>query len=617
MAGDAAPHRWRGWALALLLLVFGGSLGAVAIARWSRADPLARGRAAYERGRWEVAAGIARDRLKLDRDDRESIRLLARATAREGRAEPAMHLFNRLGAGSLQSEDLYLIGSCLTRGGRLAEATEVWKRALAADPDNPEVLESLARHYFLNVQPADAAALAEHLSRQPGWEAKADALLGPLLAELHDPEGAVRALRATIRREPMSAPAIHKLFARSLLQLHRPEEARKALGDVPGNPSDPEIEWLRSRAFLQEKNLPEASQALQQSGSYRGEHAFEAEPSPYVGEARCESCHRETYRAAMSARHARTFYRASQLGKLPLPKDPVPDPGDPKVVHAMRREGGTVLTETREGQRVLRLISEYAFGAEDRYLSIVGRDQAGGHRIFRLSYYNNGKESGWGLTSGQLAHPARPEQIQGKELDSPQADYRCLYCHTTTPRSVQTGRGPESADRAIGCERCHGPGSNHIEAVEARFGDLAIASPAHPSGDVTRMCAECHGLAQSDSKLPLPKTDPYWLRFQSTTMGWSRCYTESAGGLNCVTCHDPHRDVEKSAAFYESKCLECHAATTTKGTEQPTGKRCPVNPTRGCVECHMPKTYMPVYRFSVSDHYIRVFEKNSGAATGK
>jgi hypothetical protein len=31
----------------------------------------------------------------------------------------------------------------------------------------------------------------------------------------------------------------------------------------------------------------------------------------------------------------------------------------------------------------------------------------------------------------------------------------------------------------------------------------------------------------------------------------------------------------------------------------------------------MPKTYMPVYRFSVSDHYIRVFDKKPAAAAGK
>ena len=43
------------------------------------------------------------------------------------------------------------------------------------------------------------------------------------------------------------------------------------------------------------------------------------------------------------------------------------------------------------------------------------------------------------------------------------------------------------------------------------------------------------------------------------TMTWSRCYTESEGNLSCVTCHDPHRNVETSTVANEAKCLICHA----------------------------------------------------------
>ena len=55
--------------------------------------------------------------------------------------------------------------------------------------------------------------------------------------------------------------------------------------------------------------------------------------------------------------------------------------------------------------------------------------------------------------------------------------------------------------------------------------------------------------------------EPDSIRFQATTLTWSRCYAQSRGELDCVTCHDPHRDAETSASFYEVKCLDCHGPT--------------------------------------------------------
>ena len=49
----------------------------------------------------------------------------------------------------------------------------------------------------------------------------------------------------------------------------------------------------------------------------------------------------------MASRHARTLLRSGELGKLPLPPDPTPDPGDPKVRHSMKRDGDRLAAETR------------------------------------------------------------------------------------------------------------------------------------------------------------------------------------------------------------------------------------------------------------------------------
>ena len=49
---------------------------------------------------------------------------------------------------------------------------------------------------------------------------------------------------------------------------------------------DPEASWLLSRAYLQKRDKSQAQAALAQAGSYRADNPLEAEPSPYVGEAR-------------------------------------------------------------------------------------------------------------------------------------------------------------------------------------------------------------------------------------------------------------------------------------------------------------------------------------------
>ncbi len=78
-----------------------------------------------------------------------------------------------------------------------------------------------------------------------------------------------------------------------------------------------------------------------------------------------------------------------------------------------------------------------------------------------------------------------------------------------------------------------------------------------------------------------------------------------------MTCHDPHRDAETSAAFYETKCLACHAASTTarnqaRASEDAFRSTCPINASRNCVQCHMPKVWYADLRTYFTDHYIRV-----------
>jgi hypothetical protein len=247
--------------------------------------------------------------------------------------------------------------------------------------------------------------------------------------------------------------------------------------------------------------------------------------------------------------------------------------------------------------------------------------------MVRMSYYESPRGSGWDIATGLPRQPARDEEYLGDPMFSGDGVRRCLACHTTSVHAVVHEEGPAAADRSIGCERCHGPGGHHIAAVAAGFSDLAIVSPGAASpADVDRRCEKCHGI-QRPPGLDIARTDPVWLRFQSLTLPWSRCYAESDGTLGCVTCHDPHRNAETSAARNEAKCLSCHAPDPTSRSsvssrsaasaraaalpgDRPAARvartSCPVNLTRGCIECHMPRVWVQSTHSFKTDHFIRV-----------
>jgi hypothetical protein len=183
------------------------------------------------------------------------------------------------------------------------------------------------------------------------------------------------------------------------------------------------------------------------------------------------------------------------------------------------------------------------------------------------------------------------------------------------------GVGPEAADSGIGCERCHGPGGNHQKAIAADFSDRAIVSVAGNAAAIDKQCAECHTVGLPRVILSQPD-DPKYVRSPALTLTVSRCYIESAGGMSCLTCHDAHYDADRSAAFYDTRCLSCHSKQPSRDTALTTVERaprapagqstvCPVNPTKDCLSCHMPKIPVATLHMSLTDHYIRVRREKS------
>ena len=185
----------------------------------------------------------------------------------------------------------------------------------------------------------------------------------------------------------------------------------------------------------------------------------------------------------------------------------------------------------------------------------------------------------------------------------------------------------------ITCEKCHGPGREHIQrhtagATPPDSGDDGILNSAHFTRDQkVGLCALCHNgplepTSPAFSYLPgmtlerffkpprnAPETMPEVHGDQVGLLKRSLCY-QKTGTLTCNTCHDEHAK-ELPAASYDSRCLTCHAAKT-----------CPVTRSRsrsdasGCVGCHMPvlktnaivsQTSGQTIKAQLRSHWIRVY----------
>jgi tetratricopeptide (TPR) repeat protein len=626
--GGARPHLRLTLGLAAIGLAIGGFIS------WGYLTDLAAprkdaGTLAYQRGQWAEAEEFARARLKAESGDPEAIRLLARASARLGRDSLALGLFDRLAPTAMTAEDKYLLGLALGRTRQIEQAKSAWESALAIDPNRAEVLEGLTQLFAREHRLDRAIELARRLAQQPVWTSRGNRLLGVLLAELNDPAGAADALNQALEQpdagedSPPEPTRFRKLLARMLLKMGRAPKAAESLRTVLATGPNSEASWLISRAFLQEGDWAKASEAVAASGTYRAEHPLEPEPGVYLGETRCARCHASVAKAMLGTRHTATIQYGEGLKNVPIADQPMPDPGDPKIVHLVSRVGDKITFESKIDDGLYRLVVDYAFGTTGRYLTMVGHDEQGNHRATRLSYHRNGADVGWDVSAGDQVHHKRREDYRGRPVDVAYGTIKCVACHSTNVRFGKQRTGPETADRGIGCERCHGPGGNHVAAVEAGLADLAIVNPSDAPGAASdNVCVECHNLNAASFELSTPREDPAWVRSPGKTLTWSRCYTESGGALRCLTCHEAHQPSKTVPTYYESKCLTCHSGTPAVDSASSIGREgasqlvCPINARADCLRCHMPKVPNALLHTELTDHFIRVRgERTTGKET--
>ena len=333
------------------------------------------------------------------------------------------------------------------------------------------------------------------------------------------------------------------------------------------------------------------------------------EAAQYVGKFVCMQCHKERGDQHSGSRHGGTWKPTSSLDEID---------GLPQSI----QEGPLTYTvEKVDGQWMFSV--RFAPDRVETYpiQSVIGGDRFGLSFIIRVDRVESLKLGRSTLVEGRYMLEAGTERLKlspgfprevpwnveialGRTL-SPQFEVRCLGCHSGPVDFQKAKNGepqPPFQDTGVGCERCHGPGSAHLEAVANGEADLKITHPGKlPPQELLKICAQCH---TGFFPLVRPRPQDVLVASQVIAIQNSQCFIQS-GGFSCLSCHDPHQNARPGEGRYTQTCLGCHNRSTENAVI------CPVDSERRCISCHMPENEQPG-NFHLTDHWIRVVRQSNG-----
>jgi len=374
------------------------------------------------------------------------------------------------------------------------------------------------------------------------------------------------------------------------------------------------------------------------------------EPLRFVGSEQCASCHTTEYDAWKTSQHAAAMQDATTstvLGRFDSTRF---ESGGVTSVFFRRGDRLVVNTEGPDGRQQDYEI-RYTFGVYplQQYLIEMpgGRLQAltmawdarptpqGGQRWFTLypdvivshtdEFHWTGRQNNW--------------------------NFMCADCHST---AVRKGYDPATdqfrtthSELSVGCEACHGPGSQHAKwgaypgfvrrivwdnnglpaqlterrdarwTMDATSPTARRSTPRYTDREI-ETCAQCHasrahiaegytaGATLLDYYIPsLIMADQYFPDGQQRDEVYnygsflqSRMYH---AGVTCADCHDSH--TQKLRAPGNQLCAQCHQPAVFDAPSH--SFHPPGSPGAQCVSCHMPDTtYMEID--PRRDHSIRV-----------
>jgi len=322
--------------------------------------------------------------------------------------------------------------------------------------------------------------------------------------------------------------------------------------------------------------------------------------SAFVGNEECVRCHADIVSLQKSSAMAQTVTRAQDSEHLA--KHSLHRKLGPYTYDAVR-DGKTATYSVTDGTTSFSAVLHWAFGIRMGQSFLFEKN--GGIFMAPLTYY---PEAGvWDFTVDQPhAVPESLDKAIGRHLTDSEVR-GCFNCHNTASTSSDQF-DPEHSIPGITCEACHGPGADHIAAVEAGLaeqGTTMILNPRHLNPvESVDFCGSCHR-TWWDVTLT-GSSGIKSLRFPPYRIENSRCWGNGDARLSCVACHDPHKPLDREAASYDQHCLSCHLnAVGAKPTADHPGGACPVA-RKDCVSCHMKQYSVEDIPVKFTDHQIRV-----------
>ena len=330
------------------------------------------------------------------------------------------------------------------------------------------------------------------------------------------------------------------------------------------------------------------------SGAPQGSH--------YVGRGACAQCHFD-----VAAKQAQTSMGGASIKATEsdvLSKHPVLTYSEGPYLLKIERKDGQEIYSASDGKHLESATIKWAFGRGDAGQTYIF-ERDGTYYESRVSYYRD--IDGLGLTIG---HENDPRASLSEELGrvlSEGAVYKCFPCHTS--EGVLNRKLHFDLMRSgVTCENCHGPGSQHLEAIQSRdWKHLHIFNPAHlDPGDLNDFCGSCHRTTYD--VLAANAHGILNVRFQPYRLEHSRCFDPTDKRISCIACHDPHVNLVTDLESYDSKCLACHLHMGEKPTVTRRAPACPRG-AKACAGCHMPRLSLPGSHFKFADHFIRVYNQ--------
>ena len=361
----------------------------------------------------------------------------------------------------------------------------------------------------------------------------------------------------------------------------------------------------------------------------------------YVYDQACALCHGDLASSFAAKGMARAFRR-------PRPEAEIEGFSAPPFVHEksgqqlqmVHRDGRLTFRRWQTGPdgqpiNVFETPVDWILGSGDHARTYLYRTPGGELYQLPLAWYT--QEGRWGMAPGfdRADHEGVLRRVRRE----------CVFCHTAYP-DVPAGADaygapqtfPAEMPEGIGCQRCHGPGAEHVGLALGGIGSRAeiragIFNPGRlPAAQRDEVCQGCHlqpsvalpglrrfgrgdfsyrpGEPLADYLVQLDIADEgrapserFEINHHPYRLRQSRCFLESAGQLSCLTCHDPHRRIPETrkAAHYRAACESCHGQSACTRPEHLADGADPGD----CVSCHMPKRRTEdVVHVVMTDHKI-------------